>query len=306
MKISNLLQLPFSNVFLFSLFWALQIFVSKLAFKAGAHPVTFLLQSTLVNWLTLSIIVLPKKWKELKNIKKDVLKGIILANAIHFGFGAFFSNSGVALTTAINAGFLMKFAMVTTLLMAWIFLKEKLTLSKSIAALVMFFGVFLLSTQGRLIVPQVGDLLIILACLSWSTGNVILRKILRENSVSGETVSFLRPISGFPLILLFIIFAPIYPIELREVFQVNFFDFGYTGYVVVAGMFVALLTLFLNRTLKVASASYMTMMSMMTPVFVAILALSFLGERMVSIQILGATLIILSGAVTHCTKVAKQ
>ena len=48
------------------------------------------------------------------------------------------------------------------------------------------------------------------------------------------------------------------------------------------------------------------MMSMMTPVFVAILALSFLDEKMVPIQILGATLIILSGVVTHYTKVAKQ
>lgn len=306
MNFSNLFQLPFTNVFLFSLAWALQVFVSKLAFKAGAHPVTFLLQSTLINWLTLSIIVLPKKWKELKNIKKDVLKGIIIANAIHFGFGAFFSNSGIALTTAINAGFLMKFSLVTTLIIAWIILKEKMTLSKSIAALVSFFGVFLLSTQGRLIVPQIGDLIIILACLSWSIGNVMLRKILKNNPVSGEVVSFLRPLTGFPLILLFIAFSPIYPSELQGVFKVDFFNLTYFGYVMIAGMLVAMLTLFLNRTLKVASASYMTMMSMMTPVFVSILALSFLGEKMVPIQIIGAILIILSGVVTHYTKVARQ
>lgn len=301
----KLLQLPFANVFLFSLFWALQIFVSKLAFQDGAHPVTFLLQTSLINWLVLAVIALPGHTHEFKAINKKVLMGIIMANAIHFGLGAFFSNSGTALTTAINAGFLTKFALVTTLIMAGIFLQEKMTLEKFLAASVTFVGAYLISTNGHLIVPHVGDILIILACIAWSTANVILRKILSEHPVSGEIVSFLRPISGFPLILLFVLLSPIYPSALQPVFRVDLFNFTYLGYVVVAGIFSALLTLFLNRTLKVATASYMTMMSMMTPVFVTLLALTYLHERMSPIQVLGATLIVISGVMTHYFKVAK-
>jgi drug/metabolite transporter (DMT)-like permease len=47
--------------------------------------------------------------------------------------------------------------------------------------------------------------------------------------------------------------------------------------------------------LKISSASYMTMMSMVTPVFVSLLAMVFLGERLVWIQVIGAGMIILSG-----------
>jgi drug/metabolite transporter (DMT)-like permease len=61
---------------------------------------------------------------------------------------------------------------------------------------------------------------------------------------------------------------------------------------------------YLNRTLKVATASYMTLMSMVTPVLVGILALSFLGETLVWVQGVGAVLIILSGTAISFSDIA--
>jgi len=105
-------KLAFLNVFLFSLFWALQILVSKMGFSAGAKAIPFTLQSAVVALIFLSVVVLPKNYKEIVSLPKKVLLGLLLANAIHFGLGGFFSNSGVALTSAVNAGFLVKFALV--------------------------------------------------------------------------------------------------------------------------------------------------------------------------------------------------
>ena len=87
--------------------------------------------------------------------------------------------------------------------------------------------------------------------------------------------------------------------------MVNLWDVRYIGYVVGSGVFTALLWIYLNRTLKVASASYMTMMSMMTSVFVAVLALAFLKETMNMSQIVGAVLTISAGVITHYSGVAK-
>jgi drug/metabolite transporter (DMT)-like permease len=213
--------------------------------------------------------------------------------------GGFFSNSGVALTSAINAGFLVKFALVTTILFAWLLLGEKLTTNKILAMLAMIVGSYLISTKGQPIIPQIGDLLILLACISWSFSNVLVRKTLRDEAVDGDIVSFLRPVAGIPIFLLFILLSPLYPAAVGEVFQVNYFDFSYFPYVLGSGIFTALLWLYLNRTLQVATASYMTMMSMMTPVFVVILAIWLLGEAMVPIQILGGLLIIFAGIITH-------
>lgn len=299
-------KLAFLNVFLFSLFWALQILVSKMGFSAGAKAIPFTLQSAVVALIFLSVVVLPKNYKEIVSLPKKVLLGLLLANAIHFGLGGFFSNSGVALTSAVNAGFLVKFALVTTIILAWIFLKEKMTWIKALAVLIMVFGSYLISTKGQPIVPQIGDLLIVLACFSWSTANILVRKAIKDTAVSGDVVSFLRPIAGIPVLLLFVLFSPLYPAPIQSVFAANYFDFTYYPYVIGSGIFTALLWIFLNRTLKVATASYMTMMSMMTSVFVAILAVLILKEQIALAQILGGILTILAGIITHYSGVDKK
>ncbi len=292
-------KLAFLNVFLFSLFWALQILVSKIGFSAGAKAVPFTLQSAVIALIFLSVIVLPKGYKEIVSLPKKVLLGLLLANAIHFGLGGFFSNSGVALTSAVNAGFLVKFALVTTIILAWIFLKEKMTWIKALAVLIMVFGSYLISTKGQPIIPQIGDFLIVLACFSWSTANILVRKAIKDTTVSGDVVSFLRPIAGIPVLLLFVLFSPLYPAPIQQVFAANYFDLTYYPYVIGSGIFTALLWIFLNRTLKVATASYMTMMSMMTSVFVAILAVFLLKEQITFTQIFGGILTIFAGIITH-------
>jgi drug/metabolite transporter (DMT)-like permease len=294
------------NVTLFSLFWALQIFISKLGFNAGAKAVPFTLQSAFVALIVLAIIVLPKNLKQIINLPRKILLGLLLANAIHFGLGGFFSNSGVALTSAINAGFLVKFALVTTILLAWIFLKEKMTATKAISALIMISGGYLLSTKGQTLVPQIGDVLIIAACFAWSIGNILVRKAIKDSDINGDIVSFLRPIAGIPVFLFFIFLSPFYPPQIRNVFTADYFNLSFFPYVLGNGIFTALLWIFLNRTLKVATASYMTMMSMITSVFVALLAVSFLKEQITFPQIAGGLLTIIAGVVIHYSDIDKK
>jgi drug/metabolite transporter (DMT)-like permease len=267
---------------------------------------SFTIQSAFVALLVLSVMVLPKIYAQLIALPKSVLLGLFLANAIHFGVGGFFSNAGVALTSAVNAGFLVKFALVTTIILAWIFLKEKMTWVKALAALAMILGSFLISTKGQPIIPQVGDFLLILACFSWSAANILVRRAIKDAPVSGDLVSFLRPVAGIPVLLFFVLLAPLYPEQIQSVFATDYFDLRFYPYVLSSGVLSALVWIFLNRTLKVATASYMTMMSMMTSVFVAILAVLVLGETIVMAQILGGVLTIFAGIITHYAGVAKK
>ena len=145
-----------------------------------------------------------------------------------------------------------------------------------------------------------------MACAAWALGNVLVRKFSKNNPVSGETVAFLRPVAGLPVLFLFLLLSPLYPANLQPVFSVNLLNFEFLPYLLVSGTTSSLLTIFLNRTLKVASASYMTMMSMMTPVMVTIVAVLLLGESFMAIQAVGALLIILSGVATHYLKVEKH
>lgn len=299
-------QKPLVNVVLFSFFWAVQIFLSKLAFLAGAKVIPFTVQSTIVAIVLLSVYMLWKKRSAFKQLTPKILVALLIANAIHNGFGGFLSNAGISMTTAINAGFLIQFSTVTTSLLAWLILKEKLTFSKAITLVIIMLGTFLLLTKGQLNSFQLGDLLILLACLSWSLGNVLVRRILKKGQVDSDLISFLRPIAGLPVLLVFVVLAPIYPATTQVIFQQNLFDWQYFGLVFLSGLFMVLLWIFLNRTLKIASASYMTMMSSLTPVLVALLAILFLQETLLPIQWLGVILIGISGIVTQVLKIEKQ
>lgn len=305
MKYKSLSESPFFNVLLFSLFWALQIFVTKLGFVNGAKAITMVFQSAFVALIALSFYVIPKYYKDIKGLSKKLLVGLLIANALHFGVGGFLSNSGIALTSAVNAGFLVKFTLVVTTLLAWIFLKEKMTWVKFISVLVMLFGNFLISTKGQSLIPQAGDILIVLACFAWSIANIVIRNVLSKKTVNADIVSFLRPVAGIPVFLFFILLTPLYPASVQKMFNVNLFDMTYFVYALGSGLFTALLWVYLNRTLKVASASYMTMMSMMTSVFVTAFALIFLKETITLSQTVGAVLTIFAGVVTHYSGVAK-
>src|SRR5258706_4853177 len=108
---STISQTPLFNALLFALSWAINIFVSKLAFLAGANPMVLTVQSQVCCIIILALYVLPKKSYELKHIPRDILIGLLLAFGIHAGLGGFLSNAGTSLTTAINAGFLVRFAL---------------------------------------------------------------------------------------------------------------------------------------------------------------------------------------------------
>ena len=114
---------------MFSAFWAFQIFLAKLGFNARAQVLPFQLAMVGFAMATLVVLLLPSTGMELGQLFKDqrgLYWKLFLANGIQAGLGTFLSIIGIALTEAINAGFLVKLATVSTILFAWLILKEKL------------------------------------------------------------------------------------------------------------------------------------------------------------------------------------
>ncbi len=302
----QIINSPLFNVSLFAIFWAFQLFFTKLGFIAGANPVTFTIQSSVLNIAFFSLLLLPIRKRVFAGFTKKVFIVLVVAGIIHFSFGSILSNFGVALTTAINAGFMVRFALITTTFLAWIVLKEPLTKSKLLAVGVMLLGVYLVSTKGQMIGLHVGDLFIIGACFSWSLGNVLIKKVQKHNNINPLTISWMRSVFGLPPLIIFVYAAAIVPSQLQKTFAVDVFNLKFIDYVLVSASFGALNTIFLYRTLAVASASYMTLMSNMTSVVVAVLAVLFLKEIMTTPDVIGAGLIILAGAMTYYLKIDKH
>jgi drug/metabolite transporter (DMT)-like permease len=301
----------FYNVMLFSGFWALQIFVTKLGFNSGAQALSFQILSIITAILMLAILILPNYGAEFRNLfqhQPRVFWQFFFANGIQSGLGTYLSIIGISQTTAINAGFLVKFATVTTILFAWLILNERLTFLKVLMVLIMLSGAFLLTTKGQMIIPKIGDLYIIAACICWSLGNVLVRKYFNKQSVRIEIVTFQKPIAGLPVILLFVGSSAWNPgVFLGEQPVISCCQLSLTSFLygLGNGICLAMTWTYLNRTLKKATASYMTMMSMVTPVIVSLLAIIFLNETLDWVQVVGGGMIILSGVVTYFSGIAQ-
>ena len=83
----KLFQSPLINVSLLSIFWAMDIFVAKLAFLAGAKLFTFTIQTGMITLSILTIYILLKKLDKLKKTPRRLLFFLLLINVIGSGLG---------------------------------------------------------------------------------------------------------------------------------------------------------------------------------------------------------------------------
>lgn len=265
---------------------------------------------TVIALVVLSILILPRVSNQLGQLahqQRPLFWKLYLANGIQAGLGTSLAMIGIALTDAINAGFLVKFTAVTTILFAWIMLKEKMTPLKLATMLLMISGVYLLTTKGQALVPRPGDIFLIAACIFWSLGSVMVRKYLKNQPLDPDVVTMQKPLASLPVLLLLVGLVSVYtnfsttPDPLFRCCSIKPADFIYG---VLTGICLAMAWIFIYRTLKVSTASYLTLMSMMTPVLVSILAIIFIGESLLMIQAVGAGLIIISGVMIYYSDMA--
>jgi len=296
---------------MFSTFWALQIFSAKLAFNAGAAVLSFQLLSIVVVLATLGVVILPRVGAEFKWLfreQRGLFWKLYLVNGIQAGLGTCLALIGIALTDAINAGFLVKMTAVTTTLLAWVILKERLTVKKIVMVISMLVGAYLLTTKGQALVPQPGDLFILGACVCWSLGAVLTRRYFMDSKIDPDVATLQKPLASFPVIVILVgafwvfpgVFGGLNDLMGSFTFSPPVLVFG-----VLSGFCLAMAWIFLNRSLERSTASYMTLMSMLTPVIVSVLALIFLGETLNGVQVAGAALILLSGVVVYQSDMAE-
>ena len=294
----------------FSTCWAFQIFFAKLGFNAGALVLPFQITMVVVAIITIAIILLRESGKKLLDLLQQqprLFWNLFLANMFQAGLGNLLNIIGVSMTAAINAGFLVKMATVTTILFAWLMLGERMSRLKVAVVCIMLLGAYLMTTKGQSLLPHVGDIFILAACVCWSLGTVLVRKALKAQSVSADVVTLQKPLAGllfFSLVTGIAVFYPAAFGNLNGTLRLYPFEPKILPYAFASGVSQALTWIYLFRTLDLATASYMTLMSMATPIMVSVLALFFLDESLVWIQIVGAGLIILSAGTIYVSDIA--
>lgn len=177
------------------------IFVNQYGVKVVNSYIFTGLKNIVVAALLFGLIIIIKKWPELKKLQKKDWLNLVIIGLIGGSVPFLMFFKGLSLSTGPEAAYLHKFMFVFVLLLAPIFLKEKFKWQYTIGFLFLIIGSALLYKINGAINWNYGDTLIIGATFLWAIENIISKKIL--NKLSGTVVAWGRMFFGSVFIIIF-------------------------------------------------------------------------------------------------------
>ncbi|MCK5450700.1 MAG: DMT family transporter [Candidatus Omnitrophica bacterium] len=266
-----------------SLFYGLLIVVQKMGLNSGLDPLSFSFSRSIII-VFISLIFFSSQLKNLKLIKKYELRDLVVLGFIS-AIAILILFLGQNITTAVNAGFLIRLTPLFVLPLAYLLLKEKSSISSMFFMFIMLIGAFLLTTNGVLTIPRSGDLLIIVVALSVAFQNVFAKKIMR--SVSTDIVIFFKVCVSAVLIIIFVPFLSGY----QGIGALS----GGVFYVSLTAVLYFLSVICQYRAIKLVGPFVTTSFFLSGSLFSALFAYFLLGENLSSIQWAGAISILGGG-----------
>jgi drug/metabolite transporter (DMT)-like permease len=271
--------------------WAITIILSRIALKSGENAMVMVFWTTILSMPYWLYVVYSKRSEITKIERKDwvvlSLTGIIGSIGISI-------TEALALqySSSINYAFLIRTVILFTILFAYLFLGEKITVKKIVVSLLILFGSYLFTTNGQLIAFSIGDVFTIIEAILIAFGNNVLGK-MAVNKFSPALSASMSCVLGFVPFMIVMYF--------QHALQIPQFP-----YIIIAlTVLYIILRLLRYEAYQHASASYVTMMFSFTPVIVTIIAVSIplLGESLSIYQILGGVLIVLAGVAVEKLKI---
>ena len=281
----KILTNPHFLLTLTSIFWAF----NTIAGRAAVGEVSPLLIVS-VRWFFVSIILsilcrnqLKEIWKILnKRIKWLIFMGL-------FGFTGFNSAYYIAAhnTIAINLGLVQGTMPAFIIIIAWVWLKDKINLTQFLGVLITFIAVLIVVSAGNLslllnLELNNGDIIMIFACSLYAVYAVGLRK---------------KPkIGALPLLTFFayVAFLGSIPGLIFEFFSNQFILPGYRGCIILGVIIIFpsfLAQIFFMKGVEKIGPSRSGLYTNLVPVFSSILAVLFLGENFKFYHFLSLTMI---------------
>lgn len=279
----------FKYTFWAAFFWAISIVIARFVLNAGENALNIAFWTTFLSFPFWAFLLYTKS-QELKTLaQKDyfILLGMGLVSTIGVNI-----TEALALkySFAVNYSFLIRTVILFTIVFAYLFLGEKLTLKKIVLSVLILVGAYFLTTKGQIISLSLGDIFTLIEAALIAFGNNILGKMATNRmstdlSASAGLLIGILPLAGIAYFNNAIAFPKLFPLILM---------------LTVSNI---ILTVFRFKAYKNASASFVTMVFSFTPVFVSLIAIPLLKESVTPIQIVGGILILIAGVAVDKLKI---
>lgn len=240
--------------------------------------------STLRNRI-MPLLKTPTKTEAKINMKDFVILGMVVLSGSTIA--PFLFLNGLNETTAINASLLQNTESLFTVLVAFLFLKEKAGKKDGVGILSLIVGVLFLTTNGeffKLTLTQslYGNILIVTACLFWGIDNSLSKFLSKKEDII--LITALKCLAGGTILLLL-------SLALRLEFQISLFVFPYL--ITVGAFSIGFSILFFLLGLREIGAMRTGVIFSTSSLFGATFAFLILRENFSLIQLISGFVMLL-------------
>lgn len=262
------------------------IFINKFGVK-GLDPYFYtFLKNIIAGSFLVSLFILTKNFKSFLSLEKKEKIQLALVGLVGGSIPFLLFFKGLSLTSALKAGFIHKTLFLYVSLLAFFFLREKITKAVGLGFISLILGSALF-LGIKPIALNIGDLYIFLAVLFWAAEIIISKKILAKTS--GVLVGSARMFIGSIFIFLFLAFTG--RVELIGSIDLTILSWGF-----ISGAILAAYNFTFYSGLKYIKTSEAAAILTLGMPITGILTMIFLDKALTPIQALG-TLLILLGAI---------
>lgn len=267
---------------MFAVLLAMGHILQKMVLNYGVSRFVFSFIRIASGFVIITSLILYKRYRPLKVLRTHSRNFIVLG-VFFSGFGILIKLWGLSFTTATNASFIMSLSSLSAAFFAFLWLKEKAPAQFYWVVLTMIAGVYLVTTKGKHLLPQKGDLIIFVLVFLIGFMQVYGKRVLKNLSVL-ET-AFGRSFYGMVFLGLLIPFFAPHGFSTIPSFKVLLI-------VLANGITFSGSIIFFYKALQLEGASNSGVFALLVPVITAILGRLTLGEVLNIYQIIGGVIII--------------
>jgi drug/metabolite transporter (DMT)-like permease len=240
----------------------------------------------------ISIFLVYKEKSHFREIKKVKILLILIVIGI---LGSIFNLCllvGLKHSTAINSSILLRAEIMFSVILGWIFLKEKLTIVDFLGALVMLLG-FLFVSEIR--INQIkfylrGDILFLTGAFVVSVNALLIKKLL-SYGLSGSVIATYN-------LTITTIFFTFFTLLFKQYFDFVFLFIGKNFFLVILlGIFIGISYVLYYGALRHIPIWLVKVLVLFIPVFTVIISYVFLSEIITKRQLIGILLTVIGGVI---------
>ena len=189
------------------------IFLNKFAVTAIKQPLIFTtIKNTLVGVFILSLLLVFKKWKNIKNLNRKDITYLLLIGIIGGAIPFYLFFTGLSQIPAVNAAIIQKTLVVWVAILAVPFLKERMSKMQILGVTILFAGNLIVGGFKGFSFSK-GEFFVLLATVFWGIENVLAKKALKNIDVDLVTAARM----GFGSLILLVAAAATNPTALAGV-----------------------------------------------------------------------------------------